>query len=214
MVFPKTSRLQALAERFHDQPHGRPRFWMPFLYGLWNSLVLQLFVVFCIWLLLAVSSQTQKGWSEPQNLPPLNRGAYTTRPTNAGPGMAISRDEIQRFFAQHEGNSVRTAQWLHRYLRQGIQWQGQVYQIKHYPDSHRVELLVKVLPDTLLYDTVVVLEGQTALNSFIQKGTTVQFQGTIINGVDSFGVKEVLVLIPSPQGIQPQGDYPVSWQEK
>jgi hypothetical protein len=93
-----------------------------------------------------------------------------------------------------------------------VQWQGQVYQVKRYPDSHRVEILVKVLTDSVLYDTVVILEGRTDLNSFIQKGTMIQFSGTILNGVDILGVKEVQVMAQSPQAIQPVGDIPVHWQ--
>jgi hypothetical protein len=123
-----------------------------------------------------------------------------------------SREEIQHFFTSGQGNSVRAPKWQKQYLRRHVEWAGQVYAIKRHPASMRVELLVKVLPDSLLYDTVVVLEGNTAINEFIEKGRTVRFKGRIINGVDAMGVKEVLVLVDRPDALWLEGDQPVHYR--
>lgn len=187
-----------------------PRFWrVPFKQmsqGFLNSLIFQGLILFLIWCCLTLAEGNTASWADPQRLQPISYN------TTASPPLTIQRQEIQHFFTQHEGNSVRTAHWLNHYFRKPVQWQGHVYQVKHYPDSHRVEILVKVLTDSVLYDTVVIIEGRTDLNSFIQKGTLIQFSGTILNGVDILGVKEVQVLAQSPQAIQPVGDMPVNWQ--
>ncbi len=185
-------------------------FWrVPFIQvsqGFLNSLILQGVILFLIWFCLTLSEGNIASWADPQRLQPISYN------TSTAPTANIQRDDIQHFFTQHEGNSIRTAHWLNHYFRKPVQWQGHVYQIKHYPDSHRVEILVKVLTDSVLYDTVVIVEGRTDLNSFIQKGTLIQFSGTILNGVDMLGVKEVQILAQSPQAIQPVGDMPVNWQ--
>ncbi len=190
--------------------HQASGFWrVPFLQvsrGFLNSLIVQGLILFLIWFCLTLSEGNMASWADPHRLQPIS---YST---SVQPVTVIQRDEIQHFFTQHEGNSVRTAHWLNHYFKKPVQWQGQVYQVKRYPDSHRVEILVKVLTDSVLYDTVVILEGRTDLNSFIQKGTMIQFSGTILNGVDILGVKEVQVMAQSPQAIQPVGDIPVHWQ--
>lgn len=126
-------------------------------------------------------------------------------------GSSVSRQEIQHYFTSHEGNSVRSAAWLQRFQNREIRWTGIIYSIKHSPASNRVELLVKVLSDSLLYDTVVVLEGNTLIDSFLKKGSPVVFQGRIFNGVDVLGVKEVQVLVKSPSNIQLDADKPVGY---
>jgi hypothetical protein len=125
----------------------------------------------------------------------------------------VHRSEIQKFFVKYEGNSIRSKQWMSLYFKKEVDWQGFVYAIKRHPESNRVEFLLKVLPDSVLYDTVVVVEGNTETNPFIQKGTAVKFHGKIFNGVDFMGVKEVQVLLNSPQDIQPNGDQPVNYSE-
>ncbi|MBY0404104.1 MAG: hypothetical protein K2X66_09410 [Cyanobacteria bacterium] len=125
----------------------------------------------------------------------------------------IHRSEIQQFFVKYEGNSIRSKQWMSLYLKKEVDWQGLVYAIKRHPESNRVEFLLKILPESVLYDTVVVVEGNTEINPFIQKGTVVKFHGKIFNGVDFMGVKEVQVLLNSPQDIQPNGDQPVNYTE-
>lgn len=174
--------------------HGN--YFVALLKGMMKSIMLQLIILGCIWALLML----ENAWALPPN---TTMGEYNAVP---------SRQEIQQFFVSHEGNSIRSAQWQSRYQKKPVQWLGQVYDIKPLAGSHRVEVLVKILPDSLLYDTVVVLEGNTRLNSFIRKGSMVRFSGTITNGVDAFGVKEVQVLLASPGDLQMEGDMPVSWQ--
>jgi hypothetical protein len=120
-----------------------------------------------------------------------------------GQAQEISRSEIQRFFTTEPGNSTRSARWATLYQGQRIAWQGMVYDIKHRPSSHRVEILIKVLPDSLLYDTIVVLEGDTQVDPSIRKNTLVEFEGRIIYGIDVVGVKQVQVLAPTPSAIRP-----------
>jgi hypothetical protein len=163
------------------------------LNGMLKSILLQLVILGSIWLLVILES----AWALEPSLPQ---------------GDTPSREEIQQFFVSNEGNSIRTPQWQNRFQKKSVQWLGQVYEVKSLPHSHRVEVLVKVLHDSILYDTVVVVEGNTQINSFIQKGSFVRFNGTIINGVDAFGVKEVQVLLASPGALQVEGDQPVSWR--
>ena len=113
----------------------------------------------------------------------------------------LSRQEIQSFFVQDGGNSIRSHDWLNRYHQKPVDWKGKVYKVKDIPGSHRVEILVKVLPDCLLYDTVVVLEGNTRLREPLQPDQAIQFRGKIIHGVDVMGVKQVKILAPSPDSI-------------
>lgn len=130
-------------------------------------------------------------------------------PFSFGFDSTVTRREIQHYFTTHEGNSVRSGAWLKRFQNREIHWNGVIYGIKRAPASSRIELLIKVLPDSLLYDTVVVLEGNTLIDSFIQKGSPVTFQGKIFNGVDVLGVKEVQVLVRDPRYIQLDADKPV-----
>jgi hypothetical protein len=116
----------------------------------------------------------------------------------AGP----SRAEIQQFFIAGKGDCTRRADWSARYLRQEVDWSGTVYRIERHPESMRIELLVKVLPDSKLYDTVVVLEGDTNVDTAIRRGSRIGFTGRIFRGVDLFGVKEVQVLVQNPQYIR------------
>jgi hypothetical protein len=91
---------------------------------------------------------------------------------------------------------------MNRYLRKDVTWMSQVFAIHKRPESMRVELLVKVLPDSILYDTVLVIEGNTQLDSRIQKGSWITFTGRIFNGVDALGVKEVQVLLKDPSALR------------
>ncbi len=126
--------------------------------------------------------------------------------------QGISRDEIQRFFINDHGNSVLTRYWEDTFHNREVEWEGMVYDIKRRPESHRVEIMVKVLPDSLLYDTLVVLEGRTRLPQGIGKGTPVRFRGKIINGTDVIGVKQVHVLLRQPEDIAPSSNiHPASY---
>ncbi len=117
-------------------------------------------------------------------------------------GQDISRAEIQNYFVHHAGNSVRMSHWQKTYQGKWVAWEGVVYKIKRRPKSYRVEVMVKVLDDALLYDTIVVLEGNTELNSEVKKHASIRFEGKIIHGVDVLGVKQVRVLAPNPEAIE------------
>lgn len=127
--------------------------------------------------------------------------------------QGVDRGEIQRFFVGDRGNSVRTEIWRQRFQGQPVSWSGEVYKVEEHPESARVEVLVKVLPDAVLYDTVVILEGNTRLPGRLDRGTWVRFSGKVINGVDAFGVKEVQVLLPSPANLQVTGVHSSSPDE-
>ncbi len=114
----------------------------------------------------------------------------------------ISRAEIQNYFVHHSGNSTRTPHWQENYQGKQVAWEGVVYKIKRRPKSFRVEIMVKVLDDALLYDTIVVLEGHTTFDSGIRKHVPIRFKGKIIHGVDVLGVKQVRVLAPNPEAIK------------
>ncbi len=116
--------------------------------------------------------------------------------------LTVSRQEIQDYFIRHSGNSTRAAHWQDSYQGKRVAWEGVVYKIKRHPKSHRVEIMVKVLENALLYDTIVILEGNTTLNPAIQKDVKIAFHGKIFHGVDALGVKQVRVLAPHPQAVQ------------
>ena len=117
-------------------------------------------------------------------------------------GAALTREEIQHFFTSGSSNSVRTQTWLRNYRDQEVTWTGSVSGLRYRPESQRLEVMIKVLPSSVLYDTVAILEVNTRIDSAIRKGSRVSFSGKIINGVDSWGVKEVQLLLPGPDHIQ------------
>lgn len=126
----------------------------------------------------------------------------------------FSRQEIQHFFVSDVGNSVRTQTWLKLYHGKPVHWSGTVYAIRRSPQSLRTEVLIRVLPDTMLYDTVAIIEGSGPLDSRIQKDQPVHLRGKVVNGVDAIGVKEVHVLLPEAAAIGAESFQPVLYQAR
>ncbi|MDX2084869.1 MAG: hypothetical protein SFZ03_05715 [Candidatus Melainabacteria bacterium] len=147
----------------------------------------------CVLVLWGGCLQAQRvAWA--QN--PAESGAKSCR---ASASFQPSREEIQQFFARQAGNAVHHAQWQARFYRCRIAWQGQVFRVENHPASQRVEVLVKVLPATLLYDTVVVLEGPLGQWQSPKRGQRVRFEGQVVNGTDWMGIKTVQVLLQRPE---------------
>lgn len=116
-----------------------------------------------------------------------------------------TREEIQAFFQTHPANSARSQAWVRQYQGQTIHWRGEVYRVRHVASSFRVEIMVRVLPQSFLYDTIVALEGDTAattLDPRIRRGTRIRFEGHLAHGLDFCGVKQVTVIAPSPGAVR------------
>ncbi len=117
------------------------------------------------------------------------------------PQSDISRSDIQAYFTSDIGDSLRHPAWRERYSGKKVHWAGRVYKVRHYPESFRYEVLIQVLPEVFTYDTLVVLEGNSALDPRIHKGVSVEFAGQIFGGVDALGIKEVYVLLLRPEDL-------------
>ncbi|MBY0449205.1 MAG: hypothetical protein K2X01_01090 [Cyanobacteria bacterium] len=115
--------------------------------------------------------------------------------------LDISRSDIQAYFTSDMGDSLRHPAWRERYSGKKVHWSGRVYKVRHYPESFRYEVLIQVLPEVFTYDTLVVLEGNSALDPGIHKGVSVKFSGQIFGGVDALGIKEVYVLLLRPEDL-------------
>ena len=76
----------------------------------------------------------------------------TDQPSMAAtmPSSELSREEIQHFFTTDREDSVRSMTWVSRYRGRLVHWTGTVVKIRHCPQSRRVELMIRVLPDSML----------------------------------------------------------------
>lgn len=101
----------------------------------------------------------------------------------------ISRLQIQNFFHKIPGNASYTTAWEHQYLNKKVNWQGSIFSIQYQKDFDRTEVTMKILPGTLMYDTVVYVPGDITGNFKIRD--EVPFTATIVKGIDMFGVQEV-----------------------
>lgn len=116
----------------------------------------------------------------------------------------ISRLEIQNLFIKTPGNASYLPFWEKRFLNKTVTWTGTIFSMQYQQDFNRTELTMKVLPSTLMYDTVVYVPGDVT-DKFKLKDE-VSFTGKIIRGIDMFGVKEVQVSIGANLGDN-FGDY-------
>jgi len=114
----------------------------------------------------------------------------------------LTRADVQSFFKQCDGNGGRSAAWHNHYIGQWVAWEGEVFKTRYREASYREEVYIKVLPESLFYDTVVILEGGTRLDPAIAPGRQVQFRGQIFNGIDTMGIKHVGVKLKTPLDIQ------------
>lgn len=115
-------------------------------------------------------------------------------------GQEISREEIQQFFRDIDGNAIQSPIWKQKYMGEDIHWQGKVFKTRNRPASYRQEVFVQILPNSHFYDTLVILEAGTPLNH-VTKGAVVEFKGKIFHGTDTMGVKHVGVKLQSAKDI-------------
>jgi hypothetical protein len=125
------------------------------------------------------------------------------------PGCA--RDRIQVFLSQ-QGDFTRTLAWREHFQGKPLQCSGVITHIIETPQANRREVMLKVLPETRLYDTVLLLENSATshidLKAF-KPSQQVTFKGTIVRAVDLFGLKQVFVQVTSLEALQPEALQPL-----
>lgn len=115
-------------------------------------------------------------------------------PSYAGTA-SLSRQELQDFL-RRPGNAVASPDWSRQYYDQPVSWHGTVYKISPAGADQPVEILLKVLPDSYLYDTVLMVPPAHPLAQTARVGQTLRFQGVIRGVVDTRLHREVHVTVP------------------
>ena len=105
----------------------------------------------------------------------------------------ISRIEIQNLFKQTPGNASYLPFWEKKYLNKPVIWEGTIFSLQYQQAFNRTEITMKVLPTTMMYDTIVYVPGN--ISDKFKPKQEVSFKGTIARGIDMLGVKEVQVSI-------------------
>lgn len=113
-------------------------------------------------------------------------------------GQGIERIDIQKYFNQTPGNASIIPFWKNNYLNKKVSWKGTIFSMEYQKDFSRTEVTMKILPETIMYDTVVYIPGNIKDKFNLKDDVT--FTGTIVKGVDLFGVKEVQVDIGKNSG--------------
>ncbi len=103
----------------------------------------------------------------------------------------VSRNDVQVFFLQSPKNAVYSSGWHKHFLNKKVQWTGSIFSIQYQKDFNRTEVTLKILPGTMMYDTIVYVPGN--ISEKFEPGEEVAFSGSITRGVDMLGVKEVQV---------------------
>lgn len=106
----------------------------------------------------------------------------------------ISRQDIQNFLKQ-PGNAILNPDWQRLYSAKTVKWRGTVYKIDYYSPDEPVEVLIKVLPNSYLYDTVLLIPAHHPVLHRLSPGQTLAFEGVITGGVDNVLVKEVHITL-------------------
>lgn len=128
--------------------------------------------------------------------------AVTAVPAYANTSV-ITRQDIQTYLKQ-PGNALMSSQWRKDYQNKVVEWQGVVYQVSVWDETGPAEVLLRVLPTSRLYDTVLLIPLDHPWVSTLRPGQTIRFQGVVSGGVDTFFLKEVHVTLYNQQPEQPQ----------
>ncbi len=112
----------------------------------------------------------------------------------------ISREELQSFLKQ-PGNGLVTQDWMRQYQNKSVHWRGVVYQVESFGPNQPLEILLKIIPSSYLYDTVLIVPKGHPLNQNPpRKGDSLDFDGVVTGAVDTSLLKEVhITAIVSPQ---------------
>lgn len=116
----------------------------------------------------------------------------------------ISRDQIQNFFQKTPGNASYLPIWEKAFLNKNISWKGSIFSIQYQKNFQRTEVSMKILPGTIMYDTIVYVPGD--ITDKFKPKDEVSFSGSISRGIDMLGIQEVQVKIGKNLGDQ-FGDY-------
>jgi hypothetical protein len=103
-----------------------------------------------------------------------------------------TREEIQTFLRQ-PGNGIMSPEWTH-YLEKRVSWEGTIYEVNLLDDGS-AEVLIKVMPASYLYDTVLTVPAGHAWNKSLKAGQVLRFQGVVTGAVDTVFLKEVHVTL-------------------
>ena len=120
-------------------------------------------------------------------------GQMSQTPSVAKQNNYISRAEIQSLFKKDKCNSSYSSLWKQKYLNKEIHWEGEIFSLSYDKRRKRTEVAVKILPETIMYDTLVYVPGDIRKDHF--KDDAINFKGIITKGVDFLGVKEVQVSV-------------------
>lgn len=112
----------------------------------------------------------------------------------------ISRQEVQNFLKQ-PGNAAIDPDWTKSYQNKIVQWQGVVYKVSQAEENQPVEVLLRVLPSSRLYDTVLLVPPDHPWANTIQAGQNLVFEGMIISAVDTVLLREVQVKLYTRQPV-------------
>lgn len=107
---------------------------------------------------------------------------------------SVSRAEIQQYL-KRPGNAIISTDWTKTYHYKAVQWEGRVFKISRFGNNQPVEVLIKVLPASYLYDTVLIIPANHPAINHLQEGNMISFKGIVTGAVDTALLKEVHVTL-------------------
>lgn len=111
----------------------------------------------------------------------------------------VSRAQVQSAL-NAPGNVTNTPQWDQQYQNRVVRWQGQVYKVDERAHPSQVDVLIKVLPNTPLYDTILVVPSSHPWARSLKSGQRVAFSGSIRHAIDNRIFRAVQVDLTSAEG--------------
>lgn len=126
--------------------------------------------------------------------------AFSVLPHQAMAGFApVSRQQVQTVL-NAPGKATQLPSWAQDYQYKPVRWQGQVYKVDSRATPDRVDVLVKILPNTPLYDTILVVPSSHPWAKSLRPGQRVAFSGQITQAVDNRIFRAVQVDLTSAEG--------------
>jgi hypothetical protein len=116
----------------------------------------------------------------------------------AGVCDEISRHDVQNLFNTSSGNASYSSRWQNYFLNKHVNWKGTIFTIQYQKDFNRTEVTMKILPGTMMYDTIIYVPGD--ITDQFEPKDEVSFSGSITRGIDMLGVKEVQVNVGRNMG--------------
>jgi len=121
-------------------------------------------------------------------------------PPGAWAGVSpVSRQQVQAVL-NAPGNVRQSPTWSQGYQARAVRWQGQVYKVDSRTMPGQVDVLVKILPNTPLYDTILVVPSTHPWAHTLRPGQRVAFAGQISQAIDNRIFRAVQVDLTSAEG--------------